>query len=68
MAGLGLLGVYVALVRDQTTAGLLYTLAGTLLGLRPPPRISALPPAPASHGLSDPPDSSDPSDRDAGSS
>jgi len=40
VAGLGLLGVYVGLVRDHTTAGLLYTLAGTLLGLRPPPRIS----------------------------
>lgn len=44
VAGLGLLGVYVALARDQTTPGLLYTLAGALLGLRPPPRLLAPPP------------------------
>lgn len=61
VAGLGLLGVYVGVARDQTTAGLLYTLAGTLLGLRPPPRISVEPAA-------TPSDDPGPPDRDAGSS
>lgn len=35
-SGLGVLGILVALTESQTTVGLLYTLAGTLLVLRPP--------------------------------
>ncbi len=35
-AGLGILGMLVALIKSQNTVGLLYTLAGTLLVLRPP--------------------------------
>ena len=35
-AGLGILGLAVALREAQTTVGLLYTLAGALLVLRPP--------------------------------
>ena len=35
-AGLGLLGLYVAVREAQTTVGLLYTLAGALLVLRAP--------------------------------
>ena len=37
--GLGLLGLYVALRESQTSVGLLYTLAGVLLVLRPPPTL-----------------------------
>lgn len=37
--GLGLLGLLVALRESQTSVGLLYALAGTLLVLRPPPTI-----------------------------
>ncbi len=35
-AGLGILGMLVALIESQNTIGLLYTLAGALLALRPP--------------------------------
>lgn len=35
--GLGVLGIVVTLRESQTTTGLLYTLAGALLVLRPPP-------------------------------
>ena len=35
-AGLGILGMLVALLGSQNTIGLLYTLAGTLLVLQPP--------------------------------
>ena len=35
-AGLGILGMLVAMVESQHSIGLLYTLAGTLLVLRPP--------------------------------
>ena len=35
-AGLGILGMLVAMVESQHSVGLLYTLAGTLLVLRPP--------------------------------
>lgn len=38
--GLGVLGVIVAYARAQLTVGLLYTLAGVLLSLRPPPQLS----------------------------
>ncbi|MGH0032115.1 MAG: hypothetical protein ACQGVC_20180 [Myxococcota bacterium] len=38
--GLGLLGLFVALREAQTSVGLLYTLAGALLVLRPPARIA----------------------------
>ncbi len=38
--GLGLLGAVVALRESQTQVGLLYTLAGALLVLRPPARLS----------------------------
>jgi hypothetical protein len=37
--GLGLLGLFVAVRESQFTVGLLYTLAGALLALRPPPTI-----------------------------
>jgi hypothetical protein len=36
-AGLGILGMLVALRESQSTVGLLYVLAGALLVLRPPP-------------------------------
>ena len=38
--GLGLLGVAIALREDQTTVGLLYTLAGGILSLRPPTTLA----------------------------
>lgn len=37
--GLGLLGLFVALRESQLSMGLLYTLAGALLALRPPPTL-----------------------------
>jgi hypothetical protein len=40
-AGLGVLGLVVALGEGQATVGLLYTLAGTLLVLRPPAMLAA---------------------------
>ncbi len=38
-AGLGILGMLVAMVESQHSIGLLYTLAGTLLVLRPPTQL-----------------------------
>jgi hypothetical protein len=40
-AGLGLLGMFVALRESETTIGLLYVLAGALLVLRPPALLVA---------------------------
>ena len=39
--GLGLLGIAIGMREGQTSTGLLYTLAGAVLLLRPPPRLVA---------------------------